>query len=218
MTYTVPADTPVISSGEDFYTWFVLGIYPTSTTSSAATSAASTAAATSSVAASLASSSLSSSQPMPTSWGSSSYPSNPIVVQPNLGELDGGVITRYFFERWDDGCTEHTVSQEKLKHVIIFMLIILSYRSFKVNGEAIQSFSTTIADFISKSKAAGKTKIIIDVQKNGGGGYLLATDAFKQVRTPLVSCYSPLMRYRSFFQLSTRLREADIVHSKPQTR
>ena len=65
----------------------------------------------------------------------------------------------------------------------------MNYRSFEVNGEAILSFSNTISDFVSKSTAAGKTKIIIDVQENGGGGFLLATDAFKQVRSAAVAVY-----------------------------
>lgn len=42
------------------------------------------------------------------------------------------------------------------------------------------TFSATIRDFITTSKAAGMQKVLIDLQQNYGGDTLLAFDAFKQ--------------------------------------
>lgn len=173
-TYTVPEDTPPINSGEDFYTFFVLGLYPEVDTSddaspsSVPTTASSADASqnpTTEAAYTTAAAPTSSStpEPMPTSWEYFPYPSNPDVVQPNLGLIDGGVVTGYFL---NDGETA-----------------VLSIPSFSVTGEAIRSFSSTIAEFLRRSKESGNKRVIIDVQKNGGGGALLATDTFKQVST-----------------------------------
>lgn len=174
-TYTIPEDTPLINSGEDFYAFFVLGYYPDVNTSEDTSSALPTAQATaassypsqdptSDAAYATAAATTSSAAPMPTSWEYFPYPSNPDVVQPNLGLLDGGVVTGYFL---NDGVTA-----------------VLSIPSFSVTGEAIRSFSSTIGEFLRRSKESGYKRIIIDVQKNGGGGALLATDTFKQVSIP----------------------------------
>ena len=170
-TYTIPEDTPLINSGEDFYDFFVLGYYPDVATSEDTSSALPTAEPTASpsqdptsqAADTTAAATTSSAEPMPTSWEYFPYPSNPDVVQPNLGLLDGGVVTGYFLN--DDETA------------------VLSIPSFSVTGEAIRSFSSTIGEFLRQSKEAGYKRIIIDVQKNGGGGALLATDTFKQVST-----------------------------------
>ncbi|KAF2026793.1 peptidase S41 family protein [Setomelanomma holmii] len=45
----------------------------------------------------------------------------------------------------------------------------------------VQSFQNTMRDFILKSKADGKTKIIFDLRGNGGGNAILGYDTFKQV-------------------------------------
>lgn len=179
-TYSIPEDTPKITSGNDLYKVFVLGDF-TDVDYSSATSAfpTATAAATSSglsfsdststatpandtSAAMAASSSTAVATAAPaqaTSWEYFPYPPNPVTVQPNLG--DGGVITGYFL---NDGATA-----------------VLSIPSFDINDEAVISFSATIGDFIQKSKDAQKERFIIDLQRNGGGGNLLAIDTFKQV-------------------------------------
>ena len=82
-------------------------------------------------------------------------------AQPSLG--DGGVITGYFL---NDGDTA-----------------ILSIPSFEMNSEAVIPFSTAIGKSIDKSKRARRSRLIVDLQNNGGGDNLLATDTFKQVRT-----------------------------------
>ena len=87
------------------------------------------------------------------------------MAQPNLGLLDGGVVSGYFL---NDGISA-----------------ILSIPSFDVTAEAVASFSTTIGEFLQKSTAAGRTRLIIDLQRNDGGGSLLAIDAFKHVGNSL---------------------------------
>ncbi|KAL8687525.1 MAG: hypothetical protein Q9218_006327 [Villophora microphyllina] len=176
-TYSVPEDTPKITSGNDLYKVFVLGespdvdfnsatsAFPTATaaaTSSGITFPDSTSTATpaddTSAAASSSAAAATAAPAQATSWEYFPYPPNPVTVQPNLG--DGGVITGYFL---NDEVTA-----------------VLSIPSFDINSEAILSFSATIGDFIQKSKEAGKERFIIDLQRNGGGGNLLATDTFKQ--------------------------------------
>ena len=168
----VDEDMPALSSGQDLYDYFVLGIVPTdipaaaSSTLSAAASSIFTAAATSSTDSSsddgptVTPTPTPSASATPSSWSYAPFPSNPVVAQPNLGLDNGGVLTGYFL---NDGITA-----------------VLSIPSFEVTGEAVMSFSTTIGDFISQTKAAGLTRIIIDLQRNQGGSDLLATDAFKQ--------------------------------------
>lgn len=171
-TDNVDSGTPALSSGQDLYDYFVLGIVPTDVPAAAASNQS--AAATSTLAAAATSSADPSSNDTstntptpnpsvsatPSSWSYAPFPSNPIVAQPNLGLDNGGVITGYFL---NDGITA-----------------VLSIPSFEVTGEAVASFSTTIGDFISKTKAAGLTRIIIDLQRNRGGSDILAVDAFKQ--------------------------------------
>lgn len=171
-TDNVDSGTPALSSGQDLYDYFVRGIVPTDVPAAAASNQS--AAATSTLAAAATSSAdpssndTSTNTPTPTpsvsatpsSWSYAPFPSNPIVAQPNLGLDNGGVITGYFL---NDGITA-----------------VLSIPSFEVTGEAVASFSTTIGDFISKTKAAGLTRIIIDLQRNRGGSDILAVDAFKQ--------------------------------------
>ena len=92
----------------------------------------------------------------PLHWDYSEYPNDPIVSQPNLG--NGGVVT---------GC------------LIDDATAVLSIPTFDVYDEDATTFSTTVAEFLAKSKALGAKKIIIDLQQNYGGRTLLATDTFK---------------------------------------
>lgn len=168
----VDSNTPALSSGQDLYDYFVLGIFPTdiptATSSDLSATATSTLAAaetsstdsTSDSDSTITSTPTPSASASPSSWSYAPFPSNPIVAQPNLGLDNGGVLTGYFL---NDGITA-----------------VLSIPSFEVTGEAVISFSTTIGDFISQAKAAGLTRIIIDLQRNMGGSEILAVDAFKQ--------------------------------------
>ncbi len=166
------ADTPALSSGQDLYDYFVLGVIPTDISAAATSTLSAAASSTVAAAATSSTDSLSddgstvtsiptpSASATPSSWSYAPFPSNPVVAQPNLGLDNGGVVTGYFL---NDGVTA-----------------VLSIPSFEVTGEAVLSFSTTIGDFISQTKAAGLTRIIIDLQRNQGGSDLLAIDAFKQ--------------------------------------
>ena len=57
---------------------------------------------------------------------------------------------------------------------------VLSIPSFDEYGDAIDTFQSTIGQFITQSKAAGLQKVVIDLQQNVGGQSLLAIDTFKQ--------------------------------------
>lgn len=170
----ISADTPLINDGDDFYQWFVLGNDTPSDLASATNSSSSNSTSSSSddsssdsssdstsTAASSDTATSASATPTPSGWDYFPYPSNPNVVQPDLGIDGGGKLTGYILA---DQVTA-----------------VLSIPSFSLSGEAILSFSPTVGEFIQKSKAAGCTRVVIDLQKNKGGGNLLPTDAFKQV-------------------------------------
>ena len=141
-----------LTTGGDFYNFFVLGLYPASfnaTLSSTASGSSPTASTTSS------------STPTMTAWANPAYPQDPDIVQPDLSMTGGGVLTGYLFNDTMTG--------------------VLSIPSFEVFDNAIDSFSSTVGEFLRRSKAAGMKKIIIDVQQNAGGNAFLAFDTFKQV-------------------------------------
>ncbi|KAL9624193.1 MAG: hypothetical protein Q9204_007886, partial [Flavoplaca sp. TL-2023a] len=182
-TFSVPDDIPRITSGAVFYRIFVLGDFSdpeqlAEYTSSDDVSSTDTASAdpsafpTESIASSFTASAdptaeptaavtataQEEEEPQPTGWDYFPYPPNPVTVQPNLGF--GGVVTGYFLN--DD------------------VTAVLSIPSFDVNIEAILFLSDSVSEFIRKSREAGKERMIIDLQRNDGGGTLLATDVFKQ--------------------------------------
>ncbi|KAI4192629.1 MAG: hypothetical protein LQ346_004227 [Caloplaca aetnensis] len=187
-----PENAPLITTGQELFDWYVWGVDSTPDDYSSVTAISSFASTTASATASALESSATVDTPgsadstsSPSSTGSNSdsspsaaatstteapatvtgwdhvaYPVDPIVAQPDLGDVNGGVLTGYIL---NDGVTA-----------------ILSIPSFVVNSENAVSFSTTVQDFLIKSKAAGCTRVIIDVQGNTGGDELLATDTFKQ--------------------------------------
>ena len=159
--YNSQGDTGPLATGGDFYNFFVLGLYPASyntndsdsgSNASAAATSGSPAAATSTAPASQ------SSTASATSWDNPAYPSNPDVVQPDLG--NSGVVSGYF-----------------LKDI---STAVLSIPSFDASGDAVQDFSDTVGNFLNQSKQAGMQKVLVDVQHNSGGVTFLAIDAFKQ--------------------------------------
>jgi Peptidase family S41 len=154
--YNNPGDTGPLTTGGDFYNFFVLGQYPASydpNSSPASEPDADTDA----------------SEPDdpvttdPTSWGNPAYPDNPDVVQPDLSTSGGGFVTGYFLNSSSIG--------------------VLSIPSFLEYGDAVGTFSDSVGEFLRRSKAAGLKKIVIDLQHNDGGAALLAHDTFKHVRT-----------------------------------
>lgn len=189
--FAEPSDAPLITTGEELYNWYVWGVdatpdeyssattsLPPTTTSTVVaavnTSTASNASSTSDVSAlstyagdtadstatAAATSTVDDGPASVTGWDNIAYPTDPIVAQPDLAEVNGGVLTGYIL---NDNVTA-----------------VLSIPSFLVNSENAVSFSTTVQDFLIRSKAAGCTQVIIDVQRNTGGSDLLATDTFKQ--------------------------------------
>lgn len=168
-------DSPLIQTGQQFYDWFVLGIDSTpdaddysssdaASATAAASAAATTAAATTTAAGASATTDTSDSGDSDDSdddsWDSLAFPPNPIVAQPDLGDVNGGVVTGYIL---NDNVTG-----------------VLSIPSFVSNSENAVSFTTTVQEFVAKIKAANCTRVIIDVQRNTGGSDLLATDTFRE--------------------------------------
>jgi hypothetical protein len=163
--YNSPGDTGPLSTGGDFYNFFVLGLYPASynpddtTESDSAASSSEPPTATSTSDAS--SVSTPTATPTPTGWDHPAYPKTADVVQPNLGV--GGVVTGYFLQDASVG--------------------VLSIPSFQAYGDSVADFSNVVTEFLQRSKEAGLETILIDVQQNLGGNTLLAFDLFKQVRS-----------------------------------
>lgn len=98
--------------------------------------------------------------PASSSWGNEAYPVDPDVVQPDLGTFGAGFVSGYFLKKSS--------------------VAVLSLPSFQEPGSAVDSFSATVTRFLNESKAAGMSKVVIDVQQNYGGDVFLAVDTFKQ--------------------------------------
>lgn len=155
-SYLSIGPTGPLSTGGDFFNFFVTGFYPASfdphapdpcaapTTADSATGTATTSVTTSATA---------------TSWPNSSYPDTADVFQPNLFPDGGGFLTGYF-----------------LKNI---STAVLSIPTFAMFGNDTQTFSSTVEVFLDASHAAGIQKILIDLQGNTGGDALLAIDTFK---------------------------------------
>ena len=168
--YNSPGPTGPLSTGGDFYNFFVLGFYPASyepdtpdlcatSDNASATSPTSAAAAATSTSSSPTSTSLSEATPSVTSFPDSAYPNNTDVFQPNLYPSGGGFLTGYF-----------------LKDI---STAVLSIPTFDMQGDGIQTFSDTVQTFLDAAHAAGMSKVLIDLQQNLGGDTLLAVDTFK---------------------------------------
>ncbi|KAI9773497.1 MAG: hypothetical protein M1839_002079 [Geoglossum umbratile] len=161
--YNDPGPTGPLETGGDFYNFFVLGFFPasfdpdqggdTANSSASSSEAASTPTAT-------ATSTVPSPTLVPNSWNNPAYPTTPDVAQQDLGTYGGGYISGYFLNSTSTS--------------------VLSIPSFDEYGDALDTFQSTIGEFITKSKAAGLRKIVIDLQQNVGGQPLLAIDTFKQ--------------------------------------
>ena len=93
-----------------------------------------------------------------TAWPDTAYPM-PDIVQEELGSE--GWITGYYDE--DNS------------------LAILSIPNFIGTGAAAQNFSSAVSEFLAGAKQREMQKVVIDLQQNGGGTALLATDTFRQV-------------------------------------
>ena len=196
--YNHPGDTGPLSTGGDFYNFFVLGYYPASyipeietgsagpdstrldsaepessalpvTTMTSDTLLLSTTAA-----------------PTPTGWAHSAYPQTADVGQKDLDTL--GWVTGYFLNDVSVG--------------------VLSIPSFQAYDDTVKDFSNTITDFLQRSKEAGMQKVLIDLQQNLGGSTLLAIDTFKQVHREKGSGTLPNADFLSSFQKRNPTQQA----------
>ena len=93
-----------------------------------------------------------------TAWPDNAYPM-PDIVQEELG--NEGWVTGYY-----DGNNS---------------LAILSMPNFIGTGDAAQNFSNDVGEFLAGAKQREMKRVVIDLQQNGGGTALLATDTFRQV-------------------------------------
>lgn len=164
-SYNGPENTGPLVTGGDFYNFFVLGFYPASYDPFAFQSSDPTLSATNNQ---TSSDTTETDLPNPTSLGHPAYPDNPDVYQPDLGST--GILTGYF-----------------LRDISTAVLSIPSFQAFDT---AVQTYSDTIGEFLTKSKEAGMKKILVDLQENGGGDTFLAIDAFKQVALACTYCNS----------------------------
>ena len=148
--------TGPLTTGGDFYNYFVLGLLPASFNASQTDNNADNN--TSSDNSTLTDSSIAT-----TSWfnaSSGAYPAYADILQPDLSVEGGGVVTGYFLNDTSTG--------------------VLSLPSFNQYDWYIGNFSDTVARFIVGAKAANLSRVIIDLQQNSGGTIDLAFDTFKQ--------------------------------------
>ena len=163
--YNSPGETGPLSTGGDFYNFFVLGLYPASydpALPSDCDSASTTVAMSSPTgAASSSATSASETTTFSTGWGKDyAYPAVADVVQKDLG--DTGFVTGYF-----------------LRDISTAVLSIPTFQTYNQNST--EAFSEVVSQFLLSSQKAGMTKVLIDLQQNTGGDTLLAVDTFKQV-------------------------------------
>ncbi|KAI4924401.1 uncharacterized protein J4E92_007482 [Alternaria infectoria] len=88
------------------------------------------------------------------------YPNNPMTVQADLSVIGGGIVSSYML----DGAST----------------AILSIPSFYQNGIDTSNFRLAISDFIGNASKSQASRVIIDLQQNSGGLVFLAYDTFKQ--------------------------------------
>jgi len=88
------------------------------------------------------------------------YPNNPMTVQADLSVIGGGIVSSYTL----DGTST----------------AVLSIPSFYQNGIDTSNFRQAIRDFIGNTSQTQVSRVIIDLQQNSGGLVFLAYDTFKQ--------------------------------------
>ena len=161
--YHYPGETGPLTTGGDFFNFFVLNLYPASFTPSFAKRDVDE------LSPPVVKPGSTHERRSPTSpailqgWGHPAYPPTPDNVQYGFdGSSLRGTVTGYLLRDTSVG--------------------VLSIPSFYAYGEDVQGFSNAIGDFLQLSKQNGMARIVVDLQQNGGGIPLLAIDAFKQVR------------------------------------
>ena len=160
--------TGPLTTGGDFYNYFVLGLLPASVPSETTPGQSQE-------------TGQESPQPSPTgedaeptpsalpSWfedSNGAYPNNPDVVQDDLSISGGGVVTGYFLNDSSTG--------------------VLSIPSFDQVEDSVETFSDAVQEFIDRGRELRINRVIIDLQQNTGGAVLLALDTFKRFFPDLV--------------------------------
>ncbi|KAF2966543.1 hypothetical protein GQX73_g7024 [Xylaria multiplex] len=152
--YNEPYFTGPLTTGGDFYNYFVLGNLPASYDITPLPDIFNESM--------YAASQLETDPIIIKNWSdvTSAYPENPIVIQDGLYPGSGAILTAYLLP-------EISTS-------------VLSLPTFSEFDSDIQPFATAIDQFIGNATSQGLKKVIIDLQQNTGGDVLLAFSAFKQ--------------------------------------
>ncbi|KAH7408226.1 hypothetical protein DE146DRAFT_365948 [Phaeosphaeria sp. MPI-PUGE-AT-0046c] len=165
--YNEVEDTGPLTTGGDFYNYFVLGEVPASydennpwwpTLEDDDSSDNSTKAPDPYVA------NCARGNPSAENWCLESYgayPNDPVVSQPGLSVIAGGVVTGYIY---NDTSTA-----------------VLSIPSFYQYDTNIEQFDYAIQYFIGNATQRNVSKVVIDLQTNTGGNVYLAYNTFKQL-------------------------------------
>ncbi|KAJ8113756.1 hypothetical protein OPT61_g4183 [Boeremia exigua] len=153
-----PYETGPLTTGGDFYNYFVLNFLPASYESSGSFYNPAYAPAP----ASNDTSEPSVSPPPEQSWRTGSYEAypDPDVRQEGLALFNDGIVSGYF-----------------LPDVNAAVLSIPSFTQF---SDSIGNFSVAVSDFISNTTEKGLERVVIDLQQNKGGTVELAFSTFKR--------------------------------------
>lgn len=145
--------TGPLTTGGDFYNYFVLGLLPASYNNTTLPDIFNT---------SINWASQFGPEPSITNWSdvTSAYPQNPIVIQEGLYAGGSVVLTGYLLPEISTG--------------------VLSVPTFSEFDSDMQPFASAIDQFIGNATSQGIQKVIIDLQQNWGGDVLLAFTTFKQ--------------------------------------
>ncbi|KAI4676907.1 uncharacterized protein J4E84_009207 [Alternaria hordeiaustralica] len=88
------------------------------------------------------------------------YPTNPMTTQADLSITGGGIVSSYLLDETSTA--------------------VLSIPSFYQGGVNTYNFRQAIRDFIGNASQSQVSRVIIDLQQNSGGLVFLAYDTFKQ--------------------------------------
>lgn len=100
--------------------------------------------------------------PSPDNWCNETYgayPNDPVVAQPGLSIIAGGVVTGYIYDDISTG--------------------VLSIPSFFQYDSNIPEFASAVGSFIGNATQRNVSKVVIDLQTNTGGNVYLAYFTFK---------------------------------------
>lgn len=148
--YDNPNPTGPLTTGGDFYNYYVLGLLPASYNESETFNPAYAPDPSNSQNSSL------------NSWSDDSYGAypNPDVYQEDLSIAGSGVVTGYLL---------HDISTA-----------VLSLPTFQQSGWSVGNFSLAVQETIDNGTAANLSRIIIDLQQNTGGTIELVFSTFKR--------------------------------------